>query len=152
MPRTWGEFVQNRPDDALRMERIDPELVALLKGTASAGARAAAISGDMSPIPPDPQAVAEQSKAERVQELISSSPFGDKSGKPVNLTAALELAALDEGAFAKLEEQSKGEPISFEDQRHQQLQQQAAEAQDRIRSLQHGQTLAAVQNPRRRFS
>jgi hypothetical protein len=137
----------------LRLQAIDPQLVSLLAGTAGAGLRADAITGDFSSVPPDPEAIAEQQRQARIEELMAQAPWGtqshyDSAGQLVGgsepcLTAQLELAVLAPEIYAQ--QQALHQPQPTAEAIHAQREATAqAEATARLQSM---QTAFPLTNP-----
>ena len=100
MPASWDQYRTANASAALSIEARDPELVSLLKGTASATLRADALSNALSPVPPNEgQIKAEALKAE-AQEL-----FDKGRDEGLNLTEELRLAVLNAEALGVLKKQ-----------------------------------------------
>ena len=83
---------------AMEIEQVDPQLVALLKGTAGAGLRADALTGKFSPTAPTAEEVAKSQRQARIQELWDSKPYAD--GRMLNMAAALELGSAGAGSWS----------------------------------------------------
>ena len=87
----------------MEIEAVDPQLVALLNGTASASLRADALTGKFSAVAPTAEEVNKANRQARIQELWDSKPYAE--GRMVNMAAALELDQLapEVGARARRE-------------------------------------------------
>lgn len=103
LPGNWKQFQEQNTRRAMEIEQTDPQLVSLLKGTASAGLRADALTGKFSPTAPTAEQVAKAQRQARIQELYDAKPYAD--GRMVNMTAAMELDHLapEVGAKARRE-------------------------------------------------
>ena len=125
LPNDWASFARDNNVEALNIERADPELVSLLKGTASAGLTADAIEGKLSaqPVPYEDRIQAQ--KQARMQELADNNPY--KSG---NMTEALEVQAMNPELAARLKKEAGiGQPENISSDIHQrQAQAQVQEA------------------------
>ena len=87
----------------MEIEAVDPQLVALLSGNASASLRADALTGKFSAVAPTAEEVAKSQKQARIQELYDAKPY--RNGQMVLMSAALELDELapEVGAKARRE-------------------------------------------------
>ena len=83
----------------------------LLDGRASAGLRADALGGKLSPTPPDPQKRFAEERRARIAELTTTNPFGGQ-GQKGNLSHSLELYQLDPALAKKLEAEAHPEPTA----------------------------------------
>lgn len=92
LPRDWGTFASTNGKEAIEIEQADPELVSLLKGTASAGLRADVLQGKFSSSAPDQASLQKAEQQSTIQQLVASKPWAN--GRMVNLTAALMLEEL----------------------------------------------------------
>ena len=103
LPENWKQFQEANMNRAMEIEQVDPQLVALLNGTAGAGLRADALTGKFSPTAPTAEEVAKARRQARIQELWDAKPYAD--GRMLNMAAALELDQLapEVGARARRE-------------------------------------------------
>lgn len=99
LPEDWKTFQGQHTEKAVQIEAVDPQLVSLLNGTASAGLRADALTGKFSPTAPTADQIAKDKRQARIQELYDSKPYAN--GVMVNMTAALELEDLSPQVAAK---------------------------------------------------
>lgn len=142
MPSSWKEFAASNQTRALELRSLDPELVSLLDGTASAGLRADAISQKISAVPPDPKERAQAAVNKRVSEILAQKPWGGE-GKQPNISLQLELASI---APQVAEQQAKAntKPGSSAEEQHQRdLLVGAMESKARQDSLNHAMPHAA---------
>jgi hypothetical protein len=139
MPSDFAAWEAKHGSEAMNIRVRDPELYALLSGTASASARAAVLQGDFSPVAPSLEDIEGAKIAARKQELFDAKPF--ETG---NVTQQLELAAIDEKLAAKLREEvtkKEEDPMT-----NPQARRAAAEAAElRVASRTKGNALAAQQ-------
>jgi hypothetical protein len=134
LPADWDEWKRGNVGKALEIESVDPELVSLLNGTAPAAKRVEALDGTLNTQGPTAAELAEAGRKQKLQELFDSKPL--EAGTR-NLTAELELAALDPGLHAQLKEKQEAVEV---DQRAA----TAAAAQARANSMNHAMTLAKM--------
>lgn len=104
MPQIWAAFKKDNMEEAMFIEKRDPELVSLLAGTASANLRADCLAGKLSPLSPDPQVVASEEKKQRLQELVAMKPY--EGGRMTNFTAAMQIEQLDPALGARLRKEA----------------------------------------------
>ena len=76
LPADMAAFKRSNFPEWNRIATADPELIQLLDGSSSAGLRADALGGKLSPIPPDPQKRAAEERQARISELTATNPFG----------------------------------------------------------------------------
>ena len=121
LPENWHQFQKDNMALALKISQEDPELVALLSGSASAGLRADALSGKFSAVPPDYQQVQRQAAFDHQQELRKKVESGEAS-----LSEKIELSAINPQLFAQLEAKNapSAEQVALETARKQALQQE----------------------------
>ena len=98
LPANWEEWRSNNTSLAMEIQARDPQLVALLSGSASAGLRADALSNAFSPVPPSAKESADIAKSKLVQSLW------DKK-QSINLTERLQLQAIAPDVYEKFEKQ-----------------------------------------------
>ena len=91
LPKDWNEFRRSNLVDAVQLAARDPDLVALLDGTASAGLRADAITGNLDCTPPEVGQVDAEARNRRVQEILAAKPWGDGKDRAPNMTLQIEL-------------------------------------------------------------
>ena len=105
-------------DLGLRLQQVDPELFQIVSGAAlPASLELAVLEGTLADAAPTQQERADAATAARIEELTSSNPFGqagyyDEQGDLVppvagNLTAALELEALNPDLAARLKAEAQ---------------------------------------------
>lgn len=111
LPDDFKQFQKQHPTEALQIERNDPELAALLSGTASASLRADALEGKLSDKAPDPAVRAEEKRRRDVQDLFDRR-------EELTLTERLQLQVLDPAVYANAmaqigadQEQSEGDKV-----------------------------------------
>ena len=90
LPADWVSFRQSNQTLAMNIEREDPTLVSLLRGSASASVTADAIEGKLSAKPQSYDDRMKAQRQERMQQLADANPFS--SG---NVTEALEVESLN---------------------------------------------------------
>lgn len=93
MPMDWDVYRRKNQTEAVRIAARDPELVALLSGTASGSLRADALTGKLSAIPPAEGQVDDEARNKRVQEILAAKPWGSATSPP-NITLQMELRHL----------------------------------------------------------
>ena len=146
LPSDWSAFRAENPSEAMAIEGRDPQLVSLLNNTCSATLKADALGGKLSPIAPDVEVMAQQSRAAEIQRLMESNPWGTKGeydsegryqeGAAPNATAQLLLAQLAPELYSR--EMAKHNPqVTAEQQAEQQRQRAEYEQQARLQSIQH---------------
>lgn len=113
-----GPLTNSTQAEQLRQQ--DPELYALVMGTASAALEADAISGRLSPEPPDMKAAAEAERIRQINELAERATAG-------NQTCLFMLREMDPERAALIEQQSAPDPAA--------LRAQAEDAAERDRSM-----------------
>lgn len=117
LPTSWAEFERSGMAQAFDIERRDPELVSLLRGTASAALRADALVGVMPEVALSEAERAEAALQEQIRQLTASNPYG-KAGRyevdgtfvepqPGNLTAAMQLEAIAPEVAARLKKEAQ---------------------------------------------
>lgn len=145
LPSDWAGFRQANPSEAMAIEVRDPELVSLLNNTCSATLKADALGGKFSPIAPDPEVMAAQSRKAEIQRLMDSNPWGTKDayvdrryqeGTAPNQTNQLLLAQLDPALYAKQMAKHNPQPTA-EEQAVMQQERAEREAAARLQSIQH---------------
>lgn len=94
LPNNWNAFRRTNTVEAVQIAARDPELVALLDGTASAGLRADAITGKLDSTPPAIGQVDADARNRRVQEILAAKPWGDGKDQAPNITLQMELRHL----------------------------------------------------------
>ena len=136
-PEDVNAWRQSNTGDAVQLEAKDPELFRLMTGNASATEKADALCGRFSPVPPDPEVIAQQRHQKEVQALFDADPLGKDN---YNLTQAMQLATKSPEIYERMREQHM--------QRHhpndvaaRQQQAQQIEAQQRMDSLQHSRSV-----------
>lgn len=147
MPDDIKELPLGQQDQLLRN---DPELHALLAGTANAELELAAISNELAEQVASPEQRQEQAKAARVAEILALNPGGEpgryledgsyQEPKPANLSLMAELASLDKAAF-EAQELIRKPPAAAPDAQQQAAQRQA-QAEAHAQSLNHAASLA----------
>lgn len=125
LPDNWHQFQRDNMMLSIKISEEDPELVALISGTASAGLRADALSGKFSAVPPDYQQIQRQLAFDRQQELSIKIEAGKST-----FTERLELGAINPGLLAQLEAKNapSAEQVALEKARKQAAQQEALAA------------------------
>jgi hypothetical protein len=98
MPQSWAGFRDKNNTEAMEIQRRDPELVALLSGTAGAALRADALSGALSPSAPS---IADREK----EDLIKQASELFNQGEKLNLTGQMLLARLNPDAHKRWQAQ-----------------------------------------------
>ena len=88
LPADWVSFRQSNQTLAMNIEREDPTLVSLLRGSASASVTADAIEGKLSAKPQSYDDRMKTQHQERMQHLADNNPYA--AG---NMTGALEVEA-----------------------------------------------------------
>ena len=121
LPTNWRQFETQNFTEAQRIRQVDPDLVALLQGTASAGLRADALTGKFSQVPPDYEQQQRQAAFDRQQELIKKVRAGE-----ANLTERIECEQVAPAEYAR--EMAKHQPSA--EQRHAMRLQQARQQQE----------------------
>ena len=94
LPNDWNAFRRTNTVEAVQIAARDPELVALLDGTASAGLRADAITGKLDSTPPAVGQVDAEARNRRVQEILAAKPWGDGKDRAPNISLQMELRHL----------------------------------------------------------
>lgn len=139
LPSDWAAFAQSDLQTAVKIKAADPELVTLLDGTAGAGLRADAISGRLSPIPPDPEKRRQQEHQQRIQQLEAAAVGGvgpDGRETAPNPEAQIALKALAPKRYEQLKAKHAPTPAP-EQKRMQELQRQHQQAEARAASVAH---------------
>lgn len=95
LPDSWVAFREGNFKEAVEIQRRDPELVGLLDGTASAGVRADALSGLLSPVAPSIEEREKERMKGEATELF-------RKGAELNLTERMRLQQLAPAAFEQL--------------------------------------------------
>ena len=135
MPTNYSEWRSANATEAMLLSRKDPELVALLTGTANAELLADTLQGLLSPTPVSEAERADQARKAEAQSLYDAS----KSEEGLNLTQKIRLqSAFPELAKKVMQETAVPQPT--EEQQLQQQRQQAAyaaevKAESRARSM-----------------
>jgi hypothetical protein len=93
LPLDWNDYRRKNQTDAVRIAARDPELVALLSGTASGSLRADALTGKLSSTPPAEGQIDDEARNKRVQEILAAKPWGTTTSPP-NITLQMELRHL----------------------------------------------------------
>ena len=150
MPEDWDTFRRQFPNDAVRMQIADPELVSLLNNSASADRRADALSGSFPDVAPTAQEREESARRARVQEIFDQKPLGG-DGQPANISLCLELMKLDPALFARLEAEKKASGPSAEQVETLRAQNEAEADRARHASKLKGMVMAQNAAARRRF-
>ena len=112
-----GSADQIGVDLALKLQMQDPELLQILQGNAPASLELAVLEGTLADAAPTQQERQEAANAARIEELTATNPYGtagyyDEQGALVpptqgNLTAALELEALNPDLAARLKAEAQ---------------------------------------------
>lgn len=137
MPEDFHDFTDRYVTESMLIRQKDPDLVAILSGTASADLKAAVVSGRFDPVGPTDQQKAEAAKQAEMQRLHDSKPF--ESG---NLTEQMRLRALNptlaqEQESAALQQSGKAAHTEKE-----MLQMEAAQKEARHKSMLKGMAMA----------
>lgn len=93
LPMDWNDYRRKNQTDAVKIAARDPELVALLSGTASGSLRADALTGKLSATPPAEGQVDDEARNKRVQQILAAKPWGSETNPP-NITLQMELRHL----------------------------------------------------------
>lgn len=133
LPSDFKKFQRQYPTEALLIEKNDPELAALLLGTASASLKADAIEGKLNEKAPDPVVRAEEDRQRTVQDLFNRRA-------DLTFTERLQLQAMDPAVYAHAmaqlgadQNQSEGEKVQAR------LAQQQQCSADAAASMNHAQ-------------
>ena len=93
LPTDFRSWTATHTTLATQLKARDPELVALLDGSASAGLVAAALGGEFSPVAPAVGEAKKKATSQRVAELASRDDL--------NLTEEMELMSLNSTHYAE---------------------------------------------------
>lgn len=115
MPSDWGDFKRSQTSVAMEVARRDPDLVALLSGSAPAALRLAALTGELPDSAPTAEEQATASRTAEITKILEASdgnPYGSPSyydeegkfvpGRPGNMTLSMQLEAIDPSMAAQL--------------------------------------------------
>ena len=130
LPSDWQTYARNNMQESIEISRRDPELVALLQGSASATLRADALSGKFSAVPPDWQQRERQEAFDRKQEIIKRLDSGEGT---ITDHMILESEAPEEYARLKAKHGPTPEQVQ-QQQRQQAIQQQESLRESKARA------------------
>ena len=137
MPTNYSEWRSANATEAMLLSRKDPELVALLTGTANAELLADTLQGLLSPTPVSEAERADQARKAEAQSLYEAS----KSEEGLNLTQKIRLqSAFPELAKKVMQETAVAQPT--EEQQLQQQRQDAAHIAD-VKAASRARSMAA---------
>ena len=137
MPADFNAWRSENVSEALSLSRKDPELVALLTGTANAELLADTLQGLLSPTPVSEAERADQARKAEAQALYDAS----RTEEGLNLTQKLRL----ESAYPELANKIKADtavPQATEEEMVQQQRQEAA-YQAEVRAASRARSMAA---------
>ena len=140
MPADFNTWRSENVSEPLSLTRKDPELVALLTGTANAELLADTLQGLLSPTPVSEAERADQARKAEVQALYDAS----KSEEGLNMTQKIRLqSAFPELAKKVMQETAVAQP-SEEEMVQQQRQQAAYQAE--VRAASRARSMAAFRH------
>ena len=142
LPTNWRQFEAENFAQAQHLRKVDPDLVALLSGNASASLRADALTGKFSQVPPDYEQQQRQAAFDRKEALVKKMRAGE-----ANLSERIELEARAPEDYKRL--QAEAAP-SQEQVLMAQRQKAAADAQMKQESVQRATAQMRMQ-ARRQF-
>ena len=135
MPANYSEWRSANATEAMLLNRKDPELVALLSGTANAELLADTLQGLLSPTPVSEAERADQARKAEAQALYDAS----KSEEGLNMTQKVRLqSAFPELAKKVMQETAVAQPSEEEmiqRQRQEAAYQAEVKAESRARSM-----------------
>ena len=113
-------------DAVMALTERDPELLAILQGSAPASLELQVLDGSLPDAAPTPQQLQDAATAARVEELLAAgNPFGTQGhyegqdyipGTPANVTAAFELESLNPELAARLKAEATPAPAPTPEQ------------------------------------
>ena len=140
MPADFNTWRSENVSEALSLTRKDPELVALLTGTANAELLADTLQGLLSPTPVSEAERADKARKAEAQALYDAS----KSEEGLNMTQKIRLqSAFPELAKKVMQETAVAQP-SEEEMVQQQRQQAAYQAE--VRAASRARSMAAFRH------
>ena len=148
LPTDWDAYRRTNQTEAVKIAARDPDLVALLSGTASGSLRADALTGKISATPPAEGEVDDEARNRRVQEIIAAKPFGTADNPP-NLTLQMELRHLSPQVADMVAANHAREfpEMSLRERHQQQLRMVELDAQRRRESIALAARLSGHNNP-----
>jgi len=101
LPANFSQWATNNGTAAMQLQRQDPELVALLSGTASATLLADTLQGNLSPVPVSEEERQAAAKKKEMQSLYDAA----KSEEGMTLTQKVQVQALYPELAKKIEKE-----------------------------------------------